>query len=480
MTDEMFSAQSPKGWVRTKLGDIVTFEYGKGLTKAMRKSDGSVPVYGSNGVLGHHSQALTNKPCIIVGRKGAVGAVHLSSIPCWPIDTTYFVETPEGMDLSFLFYLLSTLGLGSLDRSTAIPGLNRNDAYRLPISLPPSTEQHRIVAKIEELFTKLDAGIDVMKKIRVQLKQYRQAVLKAAFQGKLTEEWREKHKGEFEPASMLLKRIRDERGKKDKWKNWDLSPGSILNLPQLPEGWMWSLFGNLITESQNGVSKRKSPQGTPTHVLRLSDIASGKISDANPRDIRLTRQEIDKYTLTSGDLLCIRVNGSPDLTGRMVAFSESETWAFCDHFIRFRVSDLLSISYLCQFFNTQVARNHIESSMVSSAGQNTVSQKTIAMTPIPLPSCEEQEKIVGELEHYFSVLDQTEKIVERTIEQSDGLRQSILRKAFQGRLVPQDPSDEPAGDLLNQIKAERAKRESAEKVKKGAKGKSNTKQMRLI
>jgi type I restriction enzyme S subunit len=80
-------------------------------------------------LIGRHSVPLTERPCIIVGRKGSVGSVHLSRVACWPIDTTYYVEPPKGLDLWFLFYLMSTLSLGSLDKSTAIPGLNRNDAY---------------------------------------------------------------------------------------------------------------------------------------------------------------------------------------------------------------------------------------------------------------------------------------------------------------------------------------------------------------
>jgi type I restriction enzyme S subunit len=148
----------PAGWVRTRLGEITAFEYGKGLREDKRDQKGKVPVYGSNGIVGYHSFPLIEKPSIIIGRKGAAGYVHLSMVPCWPIDTTYYIIPPDELNLVFLYYLLSTLNLNSLDKSTAIPGLNRNDAYALKIPLPPLLEQRRIVTKIEELFTKLDAG----------------------------------------------------------------------------------------------------------------------------------------------------------------------------------------------------------------------------------------------------------------------------------------------------------------------------------
>ncbi len=140
----------PLGWEWKKLGDIITFEYGKGLKEESRDQNGNIPVYGSNGIVGRHSVPLTEKPCIIVGRKGSVGQIHISKVPCWPIDTTYFIIPPENLDLYFLFYLLSTLKLDSLDKSTTIPGLNRNDAYALNIPLPPLEMQRKIVAILEK------------------------------------------------------------------------------------------------------------------------------------------------------------------------------------------------------------------------------------------------------------------------------------------------------------------------------------------
>jgi type I restriction enzyme S subunit len=338
--------------------------------------------------------------------------------------------------------------------------------------LPPLAEQQRIVAKIEELFTKLDAGVGALKKIKAQLKRYRQAVLKYAFEGKLTEEWRAAHKGELEPASAVLERIKKERG--ENAIVGARAPRSVLlerirkgrgdrpvaptvvdrsDLPELPEGWVWTTFGQLVFDSQNGLSKRQSNHGATTHVLRLADILNGRISPATPRDILLTDDEVSKYGLHPGDLLCIRVNGSANLVGRMITFSEKQTWAFCDHFIRFRpLQQFVSPSFLHYFFNTQVARRHIEFGMVSSAGQNTVSQTTMNAAPVPYTHPLEQSKIVNEIERRFSIADEAEKVVEQSLKQAERLRQSILKKAFEGRLVSQDPSDEPAEKLLERIR----------------------------
>ena len=107
----MMSDQLPEEWEWKTIGDIVSFQYGKGLTESQREPSGKIPVYGSNGVVGYHSASLVNEPCLIVGRKGAAGAVHKSETPCWPIDTTYYVIPPENILLPFLYYLFTSLNL---------------------------------------------------------------------------------------------------------------------------------------------------------------------------------------------------------------------------------------------------------------------------------------------------------------------------------------------------------------------------------
>jgi len=146
----MGERELPEGWEWKRLGDLIELKYGDGLKGDIRDSSGKIPVYGSNGIVGYHNKPLTTKSCLIIGRKGSIGEVHLSEGPCWPIDTTYFVEPTPNVDLKFIFYLLKTLRLNSLDRSTAIPGLNRNDVYSKIIPFPPLPIQRQIVAVLEQ------------------------------------------------------------------------------------------------------------------------------------------------------------------------------------------------------------------------------------------------------------------------------------------------------------------------------------------
>ncbi len=141
--------QLRKAWCEVHLGDVCELRYGKSLREDIREA-GRVPVYGSNGQVGVHSTPLTSGPAVIIGRKGSFGEVTFSASPCWPIDTTYYVDsTATKADLRWLAYRLAALGLTGLNRAAAVPGLNREDAYRQTLLLPPVFEQQRIAEVLD-------------------------------------------------------------------------------------------------------------------------------------------------------------------------------------------------------------------------------------------------------------------------------------------------------------------------------------------
>ena len=381
----------------------------------------------------------------------------------------------------FVRYYFSTLErlFSAKSKGVGVQNISAKDIKACPCPIPPLAEQKRIVAKIEELFTKLDAGVEALQKVKAELKRYRQAVLKHAFEGKLTAEWREKNKDKLESASKLLERITKEREKnvaKTKVRKKKLPLLDTSNLPELPQEWVWTGFINLVAHSQNGLSKRRSDAGRPVHILRLSDIHSLEVDGSNPRDIRLAEEEAVRYKLVVGDLLCIRVNGSPNLTGQMILFKQKDLWGFCDHFIRFRLAESnVSPLFFAYQFRTETARKHVSSNMVSSAGQNTVSQTTVLGTPVAITCSEEQDEVVAEIDRQFSIADEVEQAVEKGLKQAERLRQSILKRAFAGKLVPQNPADEPAERLLERIKVEKEKLQAEQKNKKKVMSKKRTK-----
>ena len=195
----------PERWIRIRLGDHLELKYGKGISKKDRKP-GIIPIYGSSGITGYHNFALVKDCSIVVGRKGSAGNVQFVDRPCWPIDTTYFINKTNIYILKFLYYLLVYSCLQNLDSSTAIPSLRRDDAYDLKIPLPPYNEQKRIVAKIESIFAEIDAIKKYVESTLQLLEQLKNSTLKQAFEGKLVPQ-----DPNDEPAEFILQKIKQEK-----------------------------------------------------------------------------------------------------------------------------------------------------------------------------------------------------------------------------------------------------------------------------
>ena len=164
-------------WRTVTLGEFAPFTYGKGLPEHRRDPSGHVPVFGSNGVVGAHSEALTSGPTVIIGRKGTVGAVHYSAKPCWAIDTTFYVTDPDPNVLRFKYYLLKSLGLEHMNADSAVPGLNREAAHARKVRIPPLPEQRAI----SHILGTLDDKIELNRRMNETLEAMARALFKSWF-----------------------------------------------------------------------------------------------------------------------------------------------------------------------------------------------------------------------------------------------------------------------------------------------------------
>ncbi len=171
------SAVVSDDWAKVTLGEFAPFSYGKGLRKDMRNPAGHIPVFGSNGHVGWHDKALTDGPTVIVGRKGTVGAVHYSSVPCWPIDTTFFISGDEAGLVRFRYYALNTLGLGAMNADSAVPGLNREASHVRELRVPPLPEQRAIA----HVLGTLDDKIELNRRMNETLEAMARAIFKNWF-----------------------------------------------------------------------------------------------------------------------------------------------------------------------------------------------------------------------------------------------------------------------------------------------------------
>jgi type I restriction enzyme S subunit len=424
------------------LGDVCSFEYGKALKAANRKIGGNFPVLGSNGCVGYHDAYLVNGPGVVIGRKGAAGEISFVGKNFWPIDTTYFLKLNKDLSLLYFYFLLKSLRLNQFEKSTAIPGLNRNDAYEQIIPLPPLPEQRRIVAKIEELFSSLDKGIESLKTAQQQLKVYRQAVLKWAFEGKLT--------------------------------NKNIVEG------ELPGGWEYLKLRNITTE-KDGL--RRGPFGSA--IKKEFFVPSGykiyeqgnAINDDPYRGNYFIDEkkylELVNFKAIPGDLI---VSCSGVTLGRISEIpNDAKPGIINQALLRIRLKhNLISNKYFILYFRGASFQKKIFDQSQGTAMPNLVGIKDFKEIELLIPPLPEQHAIVAEIESRLSVCDKIEESIEHSLKQSEALRQSILKKAFEGKLVPQDPNDEPASVLLDQIKAEREK-QAAEQRNVNSKRKTKNK-----
>ena len=339
------------------------------------------------------------------------------------------------------------------------------------IPIPPIAEQHRIVAKIEELFTRLDAGTAALKKVKAELKRYRQAVLKYAFEGKLTAAWREANKDKIEPVALLLDRIKHEREIQVKSTGKKLKPVAPLSelelteLPKLPKGWAWVRLGEITYSIKDG------PHYSPPYQEKGVPFITG--GNVRPEGVDFNKvkyissalnEELNKRCKPEvGDILYTK--GGTTGIARVNTYNlEFNVWV--------HVAVLKIVNSLAPFYVQNALNSHhcYEQSQKYTHGVGNQDLGLTRMVNITLPICstEEQKQIVQEIERRFSVADEVEKVVEQSLKQSERLHQSILKKAFEGKLVPQDPSDEHADKLLERIKAAKAKLEAEVKVKKVA------------
>jgi type I restriction enzyme S subunit len=411
-------------------------------------------------------------------------------------------RTVDLFNKKYLTYcLLSDENLNSVSRkSTATAGqsfISLTNCRSLPIPVPPIPEQHRIVAKIEELFTQLDAGVELLKKLKAKLKRYRQAVLKAAVEGKLTKDWREAHQGELEPASVLLERILKERrekweaeqlaqmkakGKTPKDDSWKLKykeqvAPDTSDLPELPEGWVWATFDQTserVTVGHVGSMKDEYIEnGIP--FLRSQNVRENRFDSEGLKFISQEFHEnLKKSSLQPGDLVVVR-SGS---VGVSCVIPETLKEANCSDLVIVKQPRAINPHYGAFYMNS-IARSRVNAQQVGVALIH-FNTKSMAMMPVPVPPSREQMVIVEEVERCISVVNKLETVINQNLKRSEKLRQSILKKAFEGKLVPQDPADEPADKLLERIKAEKAKREAEAKAKKKQKQPGKSQQLELF
>ena len=387
---------------------------------------------------------------------------------------------------------------------------------RVRVPIPPLSEQHRIVDKIEELFTQLDVGIEELRKAQAQLKRYRQAVLKAAVTGELTKEWRERTTScqlvepqqqaasllYVEPAEKLLARILNERRMKweaDQVKKMKASGKTVTNvdwkaryrepqspdlkqMPALPAAWQWARLDALAL-IKGGITKdsKRKIKGRLVPYLRVANVQRGYLDLSIMKEIKATKGEILDLKLEQGDVLFTE-GGDRDKLGRgWVWNDELPECIHQNHIFRGRLYSKEMSARFISFFSNTCGLDYFLREGKQTTNLASINMTKLSGLPVPVPPAKEQEIIVSEIERCISIADALLQTIEQSLKQAERIRQSILKQAFEGKLVPQDPNDEPAEVLLERIKAERVEREAQKRAASklnGPRSRKNTKRMR--
>ncbi len=345
-------------------------------------------------------------------------------------------------------------------------------ALRFPLA--PLAEQRRIVARIEELFAELDAAVEELQRVRANLKRYRAAVLKAAVTGDLTADWRTAHPN-AEPASVLLDRILTDRrakweadqlakfaaDKKTPPKNWQAkyaepSKPDTSKLPGLPAGWCWVNLDQLLEGIESGKSfKCQTRKANPDEwaVIKVSAMTWGTFLEEEQKALQPNAPFDPNDEVRTGDLLLSRCN-TTELVGATVLVGVCRPkLLLSDKSLRLLLVPGIDRSWLHKALSSSVIRGQLSAMATgTSDSMRNVSQEKIVSVVVPLPPLAEQEAIVLEMEARLSDVTAAEAAVNANLTRAARLRQSILKEAFAGRLVPQDPADEPAAVLLERLR----------------------------
>ncbi|ASS90653.1 restriction endonuclease subunit S [Aeribacillus pallidus] len=420
----------PENWVWTRLGKLIELVYGKSLPEKKRSGNG-FPVYGSNGVVGYHSEFLIEGPVIIVGRKGSYGEVNWYNESGWAIDTTYYVLAKQKINYKYVYYLLKTLNLKKLNRSTAIPGLNREDAYTQKVVLPPFKEQKRIVEKIEQLFAKIDEAKRLIEEVKGSFEPRRAAILDRAFGGRLgTND--PKEKSMFETFNELTEK--------------DLIPKEEQPY-EVPKNWVWIRLGSFLPPMETRDLARLESENFL--YVDIDSIDNNKFEIREPKIIEIknapsrAKRRIDK-----GDVIISLVRPYLRNVAR-VLFDDPRLVASTAFYVCKR-NKVTETNYLYYYLITSFVTNYLN---VRTKGHNapSVRNSDFLELPIPIPPVEEQKRIADKVEDLLSNLENEQELILEVEEKLELLKQSILNKAFRGELGTNDPTDEHAIDLLKEV-----------------------------
>ena len=451
----------PQGWLQVKMPDVVEWSSG-GTPKSDNPKyyNGTIPwliigdltdnvIYSSATKITELGMKESNakyveKDSVLLAMYGSIGKLGIAGVRLTTNQAIAFTKTFYGIKNRYLFYYLQLIKskLFSLSKGGTQKNISLTVVNSLDIPLPPLPEQQRIVDKIESLFSELENGVTLLKTIKAQLAVYRQAVLKWAFEGKLTEEWRISIKRSNIEDELLKNRIDTISPQTD-------CNNSYLNIPS---DWLWISLGDIFPIEVGATPSR-----------RIAEYWGGDINWISSGEVKFCSIFNSREKITILGLNNASTNLQPPGTVFLAMIGEGKTRGQAAitkiptaHNQNTAAIIVPNTIYPAEYLYYYLLYNYQNTRTVGSGNnQKALNKERVKKILIPFTTKSEQHAIVSAIESRLSVCDKLEQTIDQTLALSASLRQSILKKAFEGRLVPQDPNDESAEKLLERIKAEK-------------------------
>lgn len=517
------SEELPKGWVKTKLGEVClpveTLQPGD-------TPDAEFTYFDIGGIDNENNRIAETK--IVTGRNAPSRArqavrkddILFSTVRTYlrkiarverdypnPVASTGFtiIRAAEGVYSLFLFYQVLSEDflqpLHQLQTGTSYPAVRDRDVLSQRILLPPTREQERIVTKLNSALLAVERANTAARRARERLQRYKAAVLQAAVSGELTRYWREaqlkNNKAKSETGETLLQRLLVARRdhweeaelqrllaagkvpKDDKWKSRYPEPAKINteNLPKLPRQWTWASLEQITLADRPicyGIlmPKQHVPNGIP--YVRVKDM---KREVLNVGELKRTSPKIAaayaRASLRKGDLV-LAIRGT---YGRIAVVPEElDGGNITQDTARLAINPLTHASHVLWAVRSELIQSYFKR-VARGVAVKGVNIADVKLTPVPLPHLIEQIEIERQVERRLKAADRLMVKIDRQLERARATRETLLREARVGRLVPQNPNDEPAAVLLERIRAAHeadAKKQKGKRMSKPITAKKGT------
>ena len=463
-------------WQRVYLKEIATVQNGFAFSSSLFSKSGGMPLIRIRDIDSaktedfytgkYDNEFVVNHGDILIGMDGDFKAAYwkgdialLNQRVCRiHLDTKLF-------NRAFLFYCLQPFldAIHAETSSVTVKHLSSATIQDLPLPLPPLNEQNRIVDKLDELLSELEKGKEQLQTSLEQLKVYRQSILKHAFEGELT--LTERKKKQFGDTKELVKQLRE----KGKELNIKLKYPKIKDdeeLPNIPKEWLWIRNEELLKYVTSGSRDWKKYYSNAGSIfIRTQDIKTNNLSLENAAYVKLPTKAEGKRSLVEQNDILMTITGAN--VGKVALIEKEIPEAYVSQSVALmKYLDSRLTKYMWYYFQSRAFGQGLISNLVYGVGRPVLSLENMKEVSVALCSIEEQEAVVNEIENRFSVCDKMEAEILHSLNQIEPLKQGLLQKAFEGKLVEQDPKDEAASVLLERIKKEREEFLTAEKGRK--------------